>query len=128
MAIKNLQPTLFVTPNLGDTAMNSPSTTGHANTSITKNDGTSQSASCRWHTFQGAGGQVLSITLKLTYNIDGSLTFLGDSNEFLLQYSINGGANWINIFDSFVSGPASDSPSISIPANTPISQILILVR
>jgi hypothetical protein len=127
MPLQILQPTLFTTPNGGGhISVNSPSTTGHATTEVLA-DGFvvfEETASCRWHTFQNPSGQVLSITLKLTWAADGDMQ-INANNGFFLQYSINGGSNWIDIVNQGVVGPVGASPSIAIPANTPISQIQV---
>jgi hypothetical protein len=128
MSIQNLEPTAVVTPNAGGTlAVSSPSTTGHGSTNVEAcGEGFSQAATCRWHTFQTPpSGQVVSITLKLNWSADGT-SGVFSSNGFFLEYTINGGASWSDIFSQlFVTSPIGASPSISIPANTPISQIQV---
>src|SRR5262249_8860929 len=58
--------------------------------------------SCIWQGFQ-FGSQALSITLKVDWSEKGFLYGNG-FNEFMLEYSLDGGANWSIAFDHYQLG------------------------
>jgi RHS repeat-associated protein len=139
-------------PGQGGAAVNSPSNTGHGHTTQFLYDATK---TCVWHSFQGVSGQILSITLKFDW---GAVVAAGVSSaegtggdayaEFTVDYSLDGGASWNGAAGVSAFATASDggsdfqvntnpggSPggaltpvSISIPSNTPISQIRVRDR
>src|SRR5262245_29140162 len=96
MALIILQPTSNESPDsgFGGSAVTTPSNTGHASTTSAASPGALQDKSCRWFGFPAAAGQVVSATLKITHTSTGLLGGPGAANEFLLQYSVNGGGAW----------------------------------
>ena len=124
-----LIPTANQTPDatLGGVAVTGITNTGHASTVALAADGSAETKSARWFTFQGAPGQVLSITLKIDHTTTGALSGAGASNLLALEYSINGGSSWLaaasrsNISDS--QGPTTFSVALSPGQN--ISQIQV---
>jgi YD repeat-containing protein len=143
-------------PGQGGSAVSSPSNTGHGDTSLNMllgNAGTT-SKTCMWQSFPNVSGLIQSITLKFNYVAIGgggaSAPIEGDFASayanFGVEYSIDNGANWISAVNLWSSAAASGpdgsdnngflSPnfpsttpvSVSIPANTPISNIKVRNR
>jgi hypothetical protein len=53
------------------------------------------SRSCRWSGFPAApAGQIISNRLKITHTSSGALSAGTPSNQFRLEYSLNGGGSW----------------------------------
>ena len=108
----------------GGSAVSSPSNIGHGNTVAHKSNGGFLSRTCRWFSFQSVSGQILSISLKADWSIDGMLEADG-TNEFSFQYSTNNGSSWATaVFRSNVTAPDSGSVNISLSP----SQDLTLVQ
>lgn len=81
----------------GDIAVTTPSNTGHASTVVSVID-TFEIKTCRWFTFQNLlVGNRTSVKLKVTHTSSGDINVGVTSNLFLLQYTIDGGSNWIDI-------------------------------
>jgi RHS repeat-associated protein len=136
-----------------NSGVSSPSNTGHGDTSFSLS-GTvynSTSKSCRWLSFPNVSGAIQSITLKFDYVATGygeASTYDESSSAdgialFWVDYSINNGASWQNVINLSADGgafgtdgygnrgfsspnfPSTTTVSVSLPANTPISQIQV---
>src|SRR5262245_44314302 len=98
-SVVNVYPSAYQTPDeyWGGDAVYNPSNTGHGDTVVTASGENYDMASCMWQGFQ-FGGQALSIVLKVDWSERGNLSGLS-YNEFLLEYSLDGGSNWNIAFD-----------------------------
>jgi hypothetical protein len=125
MPTTTLNPASNQTPDatLGGVAVTGPTNTGHSSTLASASGaGGAQSKSCRWFSFPAVSAfGILSVTLKIDHTSSGSLTGDGAGNEFLLQYSINGGGSWITAVqrDLYTAsqGPTTFSVALSIAQN-----------
>lgn len=128
MATQVLQPTASQTPDavLGGDAVTGITNTGHASTSASGADGSSQTKSARWHTFQTLSAQIIAITLKITHTSNGALTGVAD-NTFRLQYTLNGGSSWTTAVErlSFTGSQGPTTFSVGLPATQDISQVQV---
>lgn len=105
MPIQNLIPTGHQTPDAGqgglaaDAANN---TSGSGGSSLFGDGiiGSSELKSCRWFSLQSPlPSNVKSSTLKFNYAFSGAMSFGAIGNNVRLQYSLNGGSNWITIVE-----------------------------
>src|SRR5262245_48242680 len=98
-SVGNVYPSAYQKPDdyWGGDAVYHPSNTGHGDTVVTASGENFDMASCMWQGFQ-FGGQALSIVLKVDWSERGNLSGLS-YNEFLLEYSLDGGSNWNIAFD-----------------------------
>jgi RHS repeat-associated protein len=157
-SISEISPTVNQSPDpsQGGSAVSSPSNTGHGDTSMNAVFGSAGTTSktCIWQSFPNVSGLIQSITLKFNYVAIGgggaSAPIEGDYASsyanFGVEYSIDNGANWISAVNlwSFAAAsgpdgsdnngfsnpnfPSTTPVSMSIPANTPISNIKIRDR
>jgi RHS repeat-associated protein len=135
-------------PGQGGAAVNSPSNTGHAHTTHFWYE-SQEGKTCVWHSFQGVSGQIQSINLKFDWGaLVDAIVQAGEGQsgsayaEFAVEYSLNGGASWnyaagvsayASAGDGMTDQQVNSNPdwggltpvSISIPPNTPISQIRV---
>jgi hypothetical protein len=124
------QPTSNSTPDAGQGggAVTGNTNTGHSTTTCTGNNGASQTKSCVWTTFSpsSVSGTITLMQLKFSWSQSASLS-LGNS-QFRVQYSIDGGSNWNNVFDhqGFESGSGSETVILSNSQN--ISQVRVRDR
>lgn len=128
MPITTRQPTANETPDSGQggSAVTGNINTGHGSTTSAASNGTSQLKTCRWSGFQPVSGIVTGIVLKAGWSENGSLSGVGASNLFRAQYSVNGGANWTDLFShAGVTAVANGTAQATIPANTAIGQIQV---
>jgi hypothetical protein len=103
--------------------------TGHASTTATQASAGTQTKSCIWTGFPSVGGQIVSITLRFDWSEDGTVVVgTGSaSNNFRVQYSVNGGGAFTTIFQhADVVAPATSSSSVSM--TPPQDLTLIQVR
>ena len=120
MSTFTITPTSFTTPDpgLGGSSVTGASNTGHAATTALGLNGTTVDKTCIWQSFPAAGGQILGVALKLDWTEDGALTGAGSTNQFLIQYSINGGGAWTDIINhsniTSASGPTTASVTLSV--------------
>ena len=133
MPTTNLQPTAFQSPDavLSGSAVDTPSVTGHAETTTSESAGDSLTKSCRWHTFQAApSGQKTAITLKMTHTSSGALVGPTPTNTFRLQYTLDGGSNWITAVERLnftaAQGPTVFSVGLSVAQNLTLVQARVL--
>lgn len=116
-------------PGQGGSAVTSPTNTGHASTSsvaIGDDIGVVQDKTCIWQSFSAVSGQVLSATLKITHTSTGLVSGASASNQFVLEYSLNGGGSWSTVV-SRVNMASSQGPTVFSVALSP-SQNLSQVR
>lgn len=107
-------------PGQGGAAVTSPTNTGHAASTSSGLNGTSEEKSCIWQSFTAAGGQIATVILKVTHTSSGSLSGAG-SNTFRLEYSLNGGGAWTTAVSrsnyTSTEGPTVFSVGLSISQN-----------
>ena len=105
--------------------VSNPSNTGHGDTTVSAfGDNGWDTASCMWQGFQ-FGGQVLSIILKFDWSENGITYGLG-LDEFWVEYSLDGGANWNTAFDHFQFRSANSGTfQISLPTSQNVSQVKV---
>lgn len=126
-----VNPTANETPDaiLGGAAVTSISNTGHGSTSTSAAGGGSTVKSARWFTFTAVAGQKLSIVLKIDHTSSGLLAGPSPSNQFTLEYSLNGGGAWLpaaarsDFTDA--EGPTTFSTNLSVTQD--ISQVQVRV-
>lgn len=127
MAVRTLTPTAFQSPDavLSGSAVDTPSTTGHAETITSESAGDSLTKSCRWHTFQSVVGVKTAITLKMTHTSNGALVGPTPTNTFRLQYTLNGGGAWITAVErlNFTAAQGPTVFSVGLSATQDISQV-----
>lgn len=129
MPTVNKIPTARETPDTGQggSAVTGDTTTGHASTLSDAFDGSTVTKTCRWHTFQAAGGQITAITLKATHTSLGGLSGTGAHNSFKLEYTTDGGSNWTTAV-SRTDYTASEGPTVfsaALSATQNISQVQV---
>jgi hypothetical protein len=125
-------PTSRTTPDpaQGGTAVTGPTNTGHSGSSCvaTGDDiGVSEEKSCIWQGFGAApAGTKTAITLKVTHTSSGGVSGGTATNQFQLEYSLNGGAGW-NTAVSRINMTTSQGPTV-FSVSLPLSQDLTQVR
>jgi hypothetical protein len=131
MSFHTFNPTAFQSPDPGQPgslAVLSPSNTGHASTLISAVDGEANSVSCIWSGFTPVfNGTPLSYQLKVDWTQDGSLTGPGSkSNQFKVEYSLNGGGAWNTLFNhTAVTSSSSGSSQVSLTLPQDITQVKV---
>lgn len=130
MPLTTRNPTSNTTPDptLGGGAVTGNINTGHASTVTAKVGAGSSNKSCLWQGFAAApGGTIVSVTIKVDWIQDGILSDGGvaTSNQFTIEYSLNGGGSWNTLRD--VSDIQSSSSGTS-QAGLSVSQDLTQVR
>jgi hypothetical protein len=101
-------------PGQGGNAVNSPSNTGHASTSciaIGDDIGASEEKSCIWTSIASISGVIISKTLKITHTSSGGIGGASATNQFTLEYSLNGGGSW-NTAVSRINMTTSQGPTV----------------
>jgi RHS repeat-associated protein len=131
-SVVTVYPSAYQTPDpndWGSDAVSSPSNTGHGDTSVSAfgtHNGISfyDFRSCKWWGFQ-FGGQAQSIILKVDWSESGFAYGSGD-NDFRLEFSLDGGANWTVAFDHYyIKSSNSGTFQISLSPSQNVSQILV---
>jgi len=131
MFVINLLPTANQSPDPGQggDAVNTPTNTGHADTTaVGDGDGvTSETFTCKWSSFQSLpGGQILSIKLKIEHSSNGVRNGVSTANSFILSYSLDGGSNWTNaVARSNFTGLQSGTFSVDLSLGQNISQVQV---
>lgn len=126
--------TSFTTPDPGQggSAVTGGANTGHASTTSTANGdangglGENIQKTCIWSGVGNVSGIIASQTLKITHTSSGSLVGGSDNNEFLLEYSLNGGGAW-NTAVQRLNMTSSQGPTVFSVALS-ISQDLTQIR
>jgi hypothetical protein len=86
----------------------------------------SDSGSCRWTAFPGIPGQKSSITIKVDWTQDGSLSGVSPDNLFKIQYSVNGGSSWNTLKNTTsITSPSSGSSSASLSLSQDTSLVQV---
>src|SRR5262245_8677178 len=119
MALVTLQPTSNVTPDPGQggLAVTGNTNTGHASTTASVAGAGSQTKTCKWTAIPAGAGQIQSVTLKVDWTQNGSTTdgFAVTTNQFLIEYSLNGGGAWNSLHTAnFISSLSSGTDSASL--------------
>lgn len=130
MALTIRQPTANQSPDPGQggLAVTSPSNTGHASSAA---DCTGELCSdvltCIWTGFQPVAGVVLTATLKITHTSSGALSGVTASNDFTLEYSLNGGGAWLSAVAraDFTAAQGPTVFSVALPADQDLSQVRV---
>jgi hypothetical protein len=139
MSVINRIPTANETPDTangiaGDIAVTTPSNTGHASTTSTFGGGSGQvDKSCRWFTFQNLiPGIRTSVKLKVTHTSSGDDVSDppfsgGNTNQFLLEYSLNGGGGWTPIVNriDFESSQGPTVAEVTLPLTQDLTQVQV---
>lgn len=110
------------TSGLGGTAVTGNSATGHSNTtssiSINAEESETVSKTCRWHNY--GDHPTVARQLQFSWALSGSITIVGalpDSTSasvsFLVQYTVDGGSNWLEALSRTYSLTASGTTSPS---------------
>jgi len=128
MALIIRQPTANQSPDatLGGTAVTTPTNTGHASTVTSVSGADNAEKSARWFSFQAVSGTKTAITLKIDHTSSGSLSG-GGSNQFILDYSTNGGGAWTNAVTrtNFTAPEGPTTFSVALSAAQDISQVQV---
>ncbi len=117
-------------PGQGGTAVTTPSNTGHANTAcsaVGDGVGVSQEKSCLWTGFTNVSGTPIAKTLKITHTSNGSVSGASATNQFTLDYSLNGGGAWSSAV-SRVNMTTSQGPtvfSVALPVGQDLTQVQV---
>lgn len=116
-------------PDLGGLAVTSAGNTGHGSTTVTASGGTDQQEkSCRWGGFSTAPSGATSLTLKIGFSRNGTLSDGGVDtfNEFHIQYSLNSGSSWTAVrLDQFVTSSSSGTQSVALSTSQDLTQVLV---
>lgn len=126
-------PTSNTTPDAGQggNAVTGNVNTGHGSTVTAQTALGTATKSCIWTTFPAAGGQIASITLKFDWTENGTV-IVGTgsaSNEFRVQYSVNGGGAWTTVFThTDVTSSTSSSSSVALSVSQDITQVQVRDR
>jgi hypothetical protein len=112
-------------PGQGGLVVTGAINTGHGSTAVdAAAGGGSQTKTCIWTGFQSVGGQITAISLKLDWSENGTLG--GGENQFLIQYSVNGGGAWTDIINhTIVEAPNNGSSTITLSTNQDLSQVRV---
>jgi hypothetical protein len=116
----------------GTSPVTGASATGHASTTSQAQDGGSEQKTCRWFDLSSAPGYPgpsnrTSTTLRITHSSSGSLLNLGASNLFRIEYSLDGGSNWLTAVQrlNFTSPEGPQTVTINLLNNQSISLVQI---
>jgi RHS repeat-associated protein len=106
--------------------VDSPSNIGHGNTNITIFGDYSVGKACRWYAFPAPSGAALSKTLKVDWSESGYREGLS-GNSFLLEYSLDGGANWIVAFaHDGITSSNFGTFQVNLPASQDVSKVQVM--
>jgi hypothetical protein len=130
MATYTYNPTSNTTPDpaQGGVAVTGNTNTGHASTAAIAVDATSQTKSCLWTGFPAAAGQILSVTLKVDFIQNGTLSDGGaaTSNQFRVQYSLNGGGAFSSLRDvTQITSSTSGTDSLALSVGQDLTQVQV---
>ncbi|HEY9432819.1 MAG TPA: Ig-like domain-containing protein [Blastocatellia bacterium] len=107
-------------PGQGGLAVNGNINTGHGSTIAGASNGRVQSKSCKWTGFQSVSGQITAITLKFEWSADVDIF-----SFFRTEYSIDGGSNWVTVFQLQGTGASSGSESVMLSPSQNISLVQV---
>ena len=113
--VKNPTSNTSPDPAQGGAAVTNPVNTGHDATFVSRVPVGTNTATCIWSGFAAVSGQSSSVVLKFDWSEDGTLLGSG-SNQFLVQYSVNGGSSFSTaLVHNNVVAVSSGSASTTIP-------------
>lgn len=114
-------------PGQGGNAVTGNSNTGHASTSVSQVANGNDIKTCIWETFpnvNSAVGSRLTVKLKFDFTEDGAVVDI--TNQFLVQYTVNGGGAWTNaLVHNDVIAPNSGSISVDLSLALDITQFKV---
>jgi len=117
-------------PAQGGVAVTTPSNTGHASTTcnaVGDGIGVSEEKSCIWTGIPSVSGGIISKTLKITHTSNGTRSGGTATNQFSLDYSLNGGGSW-NPAVSRINMTSSQGPtvfSVALPVDQDLTQVQV---
>lgn len=116
-------------PGQGGIAVTGPTDTGHASTtSSAAGDGigVSEEKSCIWSGIGNVSGVIISKKLKITHTSNGTISGGTATNQFTLDYSLNGGGAWSSAV-SRINMTTSQGPTV-FSVDLPVGQDLTQIR
>ncbi len=130
MGFTPVQATVNTTPDatIGGLAVTTPSNTGHASSTAVAVGATTQTKSCNWSSFPAAPSGAVTVTLKVGFTRTGSLSDGGvaTSNQFLVEYSTNGGGAWTTLRnDTQVTSSSSGTDSATLSTSQDLTQVQV---
>jgi hypothetical protein len=113
-------------PGQGGSAVTTPSNTGHASTICSAGPGASTTKSCKWTGFADVSGSRSSVKLLFDWVQNGDVSD-GSSNQFRIQYSINGGSNWNTVFDhtGFQGSSSNNNEQVTLSNSQDLTQVQV---
>ncbi len=108
--------------------VNDPSNTGHAESAAGAGGPLGfQALSCRWLNFSNfSGGSIVSIKLKIDHASGGWMSGLNAYNNFSIEYSLNGGASWIEaVSRSYINSYETGTFSVDLPTTQDLSLVQV---
>lgn len=128
MSIVTRNPTSNESPDTGQggSAVTGNTNTGHGSTVATSTDGGgNETKTCRWSGFAATpGGQIKSVTLKIGHSSQGDLVGAGPTNAFTLDYTLNGGTNWLSaVSRANFTALQSGTFSVALAVNQDLTQV-----
>lgn len=112
---------------VGDLTVTNPSTTGHDPSTSGASNASVVERTCRWFSFETNPLDYLMTRVRLQFSwSEGGFTD-GGSNRFHVQYTVDGGSNWVDVFDH-TNINASSGASVDIVLPLPASKNLGLVQ
>lgn len=125
MAFITVNPAANTTPDPGQggSAVTTNTNTGHAATTVAA--GAVELKSCIWTAVPAVGGQKTAVNLKFSWEADGAVD--GGTNQFLIQYSVNGGSNWTDAVNQspLVGATGAQSFSVGLSTSQDTSQVQV---
>lgn len=125
MALRTINPTSNTTPDPGQggAVVATNTNTGHASTTVIA--GATELRTCIWTAFRDTGGGKQAINLKFDWQADGAVD--GGTNQFLVQYSVNGGSNWTDAVNQVDVAGATGAQafSVGLSVTQTISQVQV---
>ncbi len=118
-------------PGQGGIPVTGNTNTGHASTTASAAGdgiGVSELKTCIWQGFAAApGGVKTSVTLKATHTSNGTRSGASATNQFTLEYSLNGGGAWVTAV-SRINMTSSQGPtefSVALPITQDLTQVRV---
>jgi hypothetical protein len=124
------QPTSNTTPDAGQggAAVTGNTNTGHASTTTTQVDMGTTSKTCLWTGFLPATGTITSVTLKVDWAQDGTLSDggAGTSNQFTIDYSTNSGGAWSSLRNATqIQASSSGTSQVSLSTTQDLTTVRV---
>ena len=118
-------------PAQGGNAVTGDTDTGHGSTVTSQAALGTATKSIIWTGFAAVSGVITAIALKFDWTEDGTvIAGTGSaSNEFRVQYSINGGGAWTTVFQhADVVSPTTSNSSVTIALPQDVTQVQVRGR